>query len=86
MTTAYYDVLRARGVSHAEAMRLVEQLDREGADLDAMRCPDCKSETTLTKNVDPNRQAGFSGIHPHGVWVQYRCSCGFMVDRKEPLS
>lgn len=41
-------------------------------------CPTCGG--ALSRKVD-DRQAGES--IGEGLWVNYRCPCGFMMDRKE---
>lgn len=46
--------------------------------INAGRCPNC--DGPINRRVDP-RQAGAEFID--GTWINYRCSCGYMMDRKE---
>lgn len=47
--------------------------------LNRLECPTCGGE--LSHKLDPRQ----SGAHPMpgGKWHNYRCTCGFMIDRVE---
>lgn len=70
--------LREQGVEEkAIDEYLLGQQSTERA-LDERVCPKCRKD--LTRRIDP-RQIGSSSMP--GQWVMYRCTCGFMCDRKE---
>jgi hypothetical protein len=69
------------GVNEEELEREIARMRREGEALDRGICPQCG--TTITKRIDP-RQVG--DVPLPGTWVNYRCPCGYMVDRKEAVA
>ena len=75
---AYADALRAFGVPESEIAEIVTNFEREDAALDARKCPQCGSD--IQRTLDP-RQAGQKCDDQ--AWFNYRCNCGFMMDRAE---
>ncbi len=58
------------GISEEGAYQAVMQMIKEDKLLDAKICPDCGTEILFKKDLS-------------GTRVEYRCACGFMVDREE---
>lgn len=48
--------------------------------LERKECPTCSGSLTRTKD---DRQSGCLGPFPKGEWFNYRCACGYFVDRVE---
>lgn len=75
----YRQACRKEGVSEEEIEREIARMRAEAQALDAGACPNCAQE--ILGCVDP-RQVGDK---PNGTrWMNYRCKCGYMVDRAEP--
>lgn len=77
---SYKQTLINMGVPEDEAQRAQDHLDSLDAACNAMMCPKCG--LGLSRTVD-GRQVGIKD--PASSWVQYRCRCGFMLDRAEVL-
>lgn len=69
---------RYAGVSEADITAQVEEFEHVDSHLDRGLCPKCK--TKIVGEVDGD-QSGPSKVA--GVWVNYRCKCGYALDRKE---
>lgn len=78
----YRSLLLRAGVSSTDADRCISELLRQEAMVDNGLCPKCGSE--LHRRLDP-RQAGPAIVHG-GRWHNYRCACGFAVDRHEVVN
>ena len=74
----YEKRLRDGGIPQDQCRRIIDDCIREDAFLDRQICPRCKGR--LGRSEDP-RQVGVSELA--GTWFNYRCPCGYMVDRKE---
>jgi hypothetical protein len=77
----YIAAARLIGCDEAELQAEVARMRAEGAALDRGECPRCGAPVNGT--VDP-RQAGDTK-YP-GTWMNYRCPCGLLVDRKEAIA
>lgn len=77
----YIAAARAIGCDEDELQVEVARMRTERAALDRGECPICGKPVKGT--VDP-RQAGDTK-YP-GTWVNYRCPCGLLVDRKEAVA
>ena len=75
----YYMALLATGaVSEKKALKIATDAEREADLLEAGKCPMCGGP--ISRKLDA-RQAGYCAYG--GVWYNYRCTCGFMIDRSE---
>jgi len=70
--------LKAGGLSDAETEEYIEDARKLTECLDKRECPECKGK--LSRKLDP-RQAGPTSCA--GSWFNYKCSCGYIVDRIE---
>jgi len=77
----YRDGLLVAGFSTKEMDELIGDMQREDELLDKLVCPKCGGQ--LTRSCD-GRQSGCSQVP--GNWNNYRCACGFMLDRVDPVS
>ena len=71
--------LEKAGVPEAHIVAFLSENRRVNACLDRGMCPECGAK--VTRNEDP-RQAGFTSVKG-GNWHNYRCSCGYLIDRVE---
>lgn len=78
--------LLAGGVSETEADSAIRDMKVEDTKIDAGVCPKSSDSPNarhvLTRTLD-RRQAGPTEIA--GKWFNYRCTCGWFVDRCEPV-
>lgn len=75
----YSALLRESGTDEGEVQLAIWKVKLEDAALGAGRCPSCCRP--VARRVDP-RQDGHNAT-PGGVWINYRCSCGYLMDRAE---
>ncbi len=68
------------GISEDVANEAVEDMKALDTKIDAGVCPSCNSK--LTRELD-QRQEGPTEIS--GKWFNYRCTCGWLADRCEPV-
>lgn len=78
----YRRYLLDNGATPEGAERIIAEQLRQEAHVDNMICPGCGGK--LTRRLDP-RQAG-PVIVDGGRWHNYRCPCGFAVDRHEVVN
>lgn len=76
---AYAELLKKRGMDDEEIFADIERHIEEDKKLDARICPKCGGP--LERKVD-ERMAG-PGRADDQVWINYRCPCGFLLDRAE---
>lgn len=75
---AYAQALREGGVPERRVQEILQEAQRVDLALNSGRCPTCGRPISAT--TDP-RQAGFANVP--GGWVNYRCLCGFAIDRRQ---
>ena len=78
----YFEAGRAAGLPDSEIEAAIAESDRVHAALDAGRCPQCSNAIQRERD---RRQAGPHNV-PGGVWFNYRCACGYHIDRAEPVT
>ena len=74
----YRQLLIKAGVSEKEADRLIDAQLEEDRHIVNGDCPKCGNR--LTRKLDAC-QAGPTSVS--GKWFNYRCDCGFLLDRVE---
>jgi hypothetical protein len=74
----YAKHLLSIGASQVEATEAAAHMREEDQSLGRRICPRCGAG--IGRREDP-RQVGVPELA--GTWFNYRCRCGYMVDRKE---
>ncbi len=80
-TTEVRASLMTHGMSAADIDATEVEWTREFECLDRRVCPKCGQ--AVSRRIDP-RQAG-SKEDEAARWVNYRCTCGYMIDRAEQV-